>query len=130
MAKATIKGKDSIWFRFAAITQEVVMGFNIVITILFWVVLAPLVFKDLSWHGYDLFLRSRMTFLHIMPLVSSIVNLVMTDMRFLKKDWKYVFMCGVLYIPANGLGTWVAGHPLYPIVDWKNPLETVILFLI
>ena len=127
-AKAGIKGQDSSWFKLACITEEIMMGFNFCCTVLFWTVLVPIIFPKIDWHGIGIYNGVRMITLHSVPMITSIVNFVLTDVTFQKSDWKYVFATGMAYIPANGFGTWMMGYPLYPIVDWKNPLETIGLF--
>ena len=69
-----------------------------------------------------------MTTLHSVPFLFSVTNLALTDMVILKKDTKWVFLWGIQYMFANLLGTIEAGHPLYPIADWRNPTVTVILY--
>ena len=109
------------WQTAAMFSAEIAFGLNWVATILFWVVLAPSIFPTLKWHGMDLFLRVHLTTLHSVPFAFSVTNIALTDMVILKKDTKWVFCAGIQYLFANLIGTIAAGHPLYPIVDWKNP---------
>ena len=78
----------------------------------------------------DLFLRLHLTTLHAVPLLFSTLNIVVTDMKFEVSDWKKMVFMGFQYLIANGIGTYVQGKPLYPIVDWKNIPLTVFLFVL
>ena len=128
-SKAAIKGQDSVWFKFACISQEIMMGFNFTTTVMFWLILAPSIFPYIDWHDpMSVFTGVRMVTLHAVPMIASIVNLAITDMTFQRQDWKYVFYTGMAYIPANAIGTFMMGAPLYPLVDWKNIPETIGLF--
>ena len=67
---------------------------------------------------------------HTLPIVSSTINIVLTDIELQRSHWKYCFVMGIAYMGANGLGTYNEGRPLYPVVDWKNPAETAFLFVV
>jgi len=71
-----------------------------------------------------------MSIVHSIPLISMIIQIYMTDMVFLKKDWKMCFTAGLLYIGADFLGFKMEGHPMYPVVDWKNYKTTIGIFFI
>lgn len=130
VGKATILGQNSPWFKFACITQEILFGFNATADLLFWIVLAPIVFPEMPNTPSGWFGCCRLVFLHLTPVVSTIVNLTLTDMSFQMSHWKFVFGTAILYIPFNAYGTWLQGAALYPVVDWKNPLETIALFVL
>jgi len=93
--------------------------------------MAPYVFTDeLSWSGVDLFLRVHLTLLHSLPFVYTLINVGLTDMTFLRKDWKLIMYTGLSYIMANCLGSFSLGHNLYPYTDWESPGITISIFLI
>lgn len=114
----------------AVVSSEISLSLNFVITILFWTYMAPMVFRDLEWQGIDLFLRIQLSALHVIPLLSTLANVVLTDITFFKRDWKLVMMTGCSYTLANCLGSLALGHALYPVVDWQVPTETVMFFVI
>ena len=99
-----------------------------IITPLFWIVLAPMIFPNLGWKGLDLYLRIHMVTLHSFPLIFSTVNIVMTDMKLDPNDWKKMVFMGCQYGLANGIGTYMTKNPIYPIVDWKSVPQTAFLF--
>jgi len=70
-------------------------------------------------------------FVHTTPLISSIIELVITKMVFLKKDAKWSLFIGLLYIPVNYFGSKYENAPVYAGVqylDWSNQLETFGIF--
>ena len=60
----------------------------------------------------------------------SIINLLVTDQTFFKKDAILMFYCGIFYIFVNLWGTIIDNKPVYDISfgyfdwTWKNPIET------
>jgi len=59
---------------------------------------------------------------HSLPIISSIVELVITKMVFLKKDAKWSLFIGLLYIPVNYFGTKYEKSPVYAgikYLDWS-----------
>ena len=66
-----------------------------------------------------------------MPLLSSIVELIITKMVFLKQDAKYSLLIGLIYIPINYLGGKYEHTPVYfqiPYLNWSKPWETFGIF--
>ena len=120
----------SDWQALAVVTSEIAMGLNIVITPVFWIVFRKMTFEHLSWHGQGLFLRIIFAVHHIFPIVTSVLNLYLSDQYFLKKDWKILSLAGFIYIFANALGTHETHHPIYPIFDWKDPTMTFLGYFI
>ena len=45
-------------------------------------------------------------------------------------DFKFVLALGIIYIYFNYIGTIAEGAPMYPIADWSNFWETLILYVI
>jgi hypothetical protein len=103
---------------------------NLLITPLFWIILAPGIFPTLKWHGMDLFMRLHMTTLHSVPIITSTINIVLTDMKLVPEHWTRMVWMGVIYMFCNGFGTYMTGRSLYPIVDWKNIPLTVFLWIL
>jgi len=121
---------DKSWNKLAMISAEVALGFDLIIEPCFWAAIAPNVFPDMGWHGIDLYWRFEMSLVHSIPLVSMLIQIYMTDLVFLKKDWKMCFTAGLLYIAADWLGFKAEGHPMYPVVDWTNYKTTIGIFFI
>jgi len=113
------------------IAAELAFGFNAVVFPFFWVVLAPTVLDRPT----DTFLEKvqlmHLILSHCVPLIASFVNIYLTkDHVLLYYDHKYVLSLGIAYIYFNYIGTIAEGHPMYPIADWSNFYETVIMYLI
>ena len=73
----------------------------------------------------------QLAFVHSMPIFTSVIELLITKMCFLKKDSKWVFLVAILYIPVNYYGTIDKGEPVYNwnYLDWKTPKTTFACFV-
>ena len=87
-----------------------------VITPMFWILLAPKIFPLLKPWTMEWYM---MGVHHIYPILSSSAYIILTDMYFLKKDCKKVFIAAIIYMGCNGLGSYIVGHAMYPI-PWFN----------
>jgi len=104
---------------------------NSVTTPLFWLLLAPSIFPNLDYKNpVDLFMGIHMLTLHTVPIISSTINILLTDIILLKQDTKWIFWIGIFYMFANLAGTICNGKPIYPIVDWVNVPQTIFLFVL
>ena len=91
--------------------------------------LAPILFPKLGWEGYDLVMRIRLVLIHVIPIATTTLNILLTDMKLLSKDCTLVFAMGIFYTVANAFGTYCQGHEVYPIADWKDPVKTTGLYV-
>jgi len=94
--------------------------------VIFWVGLAPYIFPNLGWTGHDLYMRWHMVTLHCIPFFQTTFNTMLTDMELVVEDWTMVIPMGLLYMFANALGKLDCGVAIYPVVDWVNPVLTVL----
>ena len=67
--KAQVYVDSDFWKVAATFMTQWGMCLALLITPLFWIVLAPTMFPNYSWHGIDLFLRLHMTTLHAVPIL-------------------------------------------------------------
>ena len=121
------------WVVPTAILFEYCCAMNIAITIEFWVVFGPLMITlikdqkpiELIWFGY-------MAILHVLPLVTCILNAVLSDVKFRVEDWKLHMGIGCSYLIANVCGSLALGEPVYPDtpLDWTHPVLTVFCLLL
>ena len=117
------------WQKPAAILLEIAAGMNLIVTILFWTCIAPELFKHLSWHGLELFEAVRMVTVHTVPFITTVIQLVLSDVTLRRSDYKMVFYFTWSYTIANYIGTKAMGVPLYPIVTWVSAPQTAACFL-
>ena len=118
------------WHTAACIINQVAHCLNIIITILFWVVLAPMIYSQLDWHKFtDAFIGLYMFFLHVQPFIFTTVNILISDVELIHDDYRVMFVAGVVYTICNLIGTITYGKPIYPVADWKNPLLTLVMYL-
>lgn len=116
------------WQKPAVILLEVSNVFNIVITPLFWALLAKTIFPLVPLTPAGIVFDLHMATEHILPLLITGSNIVLTDMYLLKSDWKAATIAGIIYMFANALGTYMQGAGLYPVADWTNIPLTVFLY--
>jgi hypothetical protein len=116
------------WQQVAVVSTQISLSMNLILTLLFWGMMAPKVFNDLKWDGIDFYLRFQLFTLHTLPLFTTVVNVLFTDITFLKKDWKIIMLVGSSYSVANCIGCLALGHALYPVVDWQIPSVSIIIF--
>jgi len=135
----------STWFHSAAVvTSEIAMALNIVITIIFWGVLVPMAIAAIKKYyadhpdgppapapgpgdtGFLAFTHTmwwtvfEMCYVHSSPIINSIIELSVTDMVFLKRDSKWCFLAGFIYMFCNYWGYSDVLHTaVYPI-PWLN----------
>jgi len=108
--------------------MEISCGINAVTFILFWCVLAPMVFPTIDWSDFvSAWMGFRLIFIHTFPFIATYTNLYLSEVTMIPSDWKMVTAVGVSYQFANAIGTWMMQAPLYPIADWKNvPLTSAL----
>ena len=106
------------------------MGFNIVITPIFWLILAPMIFPNIDYStGAGKWEAFEMGFVHGAPIIVSTFELLATDMVFLHRDSWICFCAGIVYAVFNLWGSVNLKKGIYPILDWSNPVLTLIGYL-
>jgi len=66
----------------------------------------------------DLFMRCHMTTLHTVPLIGVTINVALTDMVLIKKDWPKMIYAGLVYMLFNMRGQYAYSTAIYPETDW------------
>jgi hypothetical protein len=59
-----------------------------------------------------------------------IIYIVITDMVFLKKDWKMCFTIGTYRTGSNWLGFKAEGHLMYSVAGWTTYETAIGIFFI
>ena len=118
----------------AVIGTELAMALNICIMIMFWTVVGPIYYEN--WDEYMSTAEGRMeifelTFVHTVPMIISIIQVIVTDMVWLKKDSIYAGLAGIVYIFFNLAGGTVHGIPMYDYagLNWKNFWVTFLVYI-
>ena len=107
------------WQAFACVMNQCATAMNLVINMLFWVLLAPSIFPGLDLRKpADLYTAFHMTTLHVIPIVQTTIQVVVTDMELVPEDWWHQFVLGFIYIFFNATGQYWFGTPLYPMTNW------------
>jgi hypothetical protein len=136
----------SKWFHSAALyTSEIAMGFNIIITIIFWGILVPQIVQmiihppspppvnpgppadsPIPWAYTSQWMLFELAFVHSAPIINSIIELLATRMVFLRRDAKWAFLAGFIYMFCNYWGAKFITHTaIYniPFLNWKKGEE-------
>lgn len=97
---------------------------NLTITPAFWLILMPASASKFP-PGFpstalDYFEIIHMIILHGYPLIMTLINIQITDIKMLKEDWKLQVFCIVVYLFCNALGEFDKGEAVYPMTDWVN----------
>ena len=121
------------WHSFAVYSSELSMCFNICVVPVFWTARLPNFIND--WKS-DISLDSRkvilqLAFVHTAPILTSVLELCVTKMCFLKKDSKWVFLIAILYIPVNYWAGIKNNEAIYdwPLLNWSTWYVTLGLFV-
>jgi hypothetical protein len=65
-------------------------------------------------------MKVHLTTLHTLPLLFVSINMLVTKIVFLQRDYKICGFVGLIYMIFNAFGTFAIGHPLYPIINWQT----------
>jgi len=138
------------WFRVAYITTELSYSTNLMITVVFWGVIWPFYSghiehrnnqDDLKQKRLLGYLNIYQALLHLIPFLSTCINLVITDMALFKGHWWHsVLLMFPLYTICNLWGSLNIGHKInedkvhygsiYGVESWdRHPFLTTIAFI-
>lgn len=125
--KATCYPDSLFWVVSATFTTQWGMCLALIITPLFWIILAPTIYPKLDWTNWvDWYVGIHMFDLHAVPILCMAINTMLTDFKPMKREWKVMVALGILYIPFNYAAYISFGEGPYPILDWKNVPLTII----
>ena len=111
------------------------IALDLLITPLFWTILAPGIYKDIikDWPKYGIKVLPVAILMfshHAVPVISTMTNLYFSDIKLLKNDWPLIIIMGLLYIPCNYIGYRTTGKAIYPIGDWKSVPFTIAVYVV
>ena len=70
-----------------------------------------------------------MLFVHSVPFISLLINLVYTKITFIKSHYCHSMVLGFIYIFFNYYGSMERGKNLYPIIRWENKVEVTFVVI-
>lgn len=108
---------------------ELANAFTIFTTLAFWLTEAKHIYPAIPDTLTGINFKIYITVVHIVPAVTSIGQIVFTQMYLLKKDWSKVFVAGLAYAVCSGFATFLAGHPISAFATWENVPHTAALLL-
>ena len=82
------------------------------------------------------FMFFEQCFVHSMPIINSIIELCFTNMVFLKRDAKFMFLGSLVYIFVNYIGSDIKKYPIYDTLiegfdfTWRNKFQTFYTYLL
>mmetsp|Transcript_14850 Transcript_14850/g.14427 ORF Transcript_14850/g.14427 Transcript_14850/m.14427 type:complete len:115 (+) Transcript_14850:108-452(+) len=57
---------------------------------------------------------------HSIPLLSTFINFLITDIVFIRHHWKVIARLGTFYLILNFVMTKAKGTPVYPFLKWED----------
>lgn len=72
----------------------------------------------------------HLTFLHIIPLCTTVANFLLTNVILIDRDWQIYLSSGMIYALVNYAITKIKGNPVYAVLPWsdyKSPLIIILL---
>jgi hypothetical protein len=97
--------------------MEIAMALTVLSAILYWSVVYDDMRKLFKWSNfYDRQFQLFLTLLHIMPLLSTVINYLISDVEFLKRDVTAIILVGMLYLGLNAIVSKLAGWHIYPML--------------
>mmetsp|Transcript_14175 Transcript_14175/g.13747 ORF Transcript_14175/g.13747 Transcript_14175/m.13747 type:complete len:149 (-) Transcript_14175:28-474(-) len=100
---------------------------NLVITPVYFIIIHPLVLQKYADDPWRLmWLRT----IHVLPLTSSLINLYLTNIVFIRRHQWYLIYFGVIYFSINFLATKYRGKPLYPFLTWDSYTSLLMVLLL
>merc|ERR1712032_662273 len=74
-----------------------------------------------TWQG-----MMHMITLHLVPFISTTVNIAVSDIRLLREDTPQMIKAGIVYVICNICGQFYYGSPLYEFTTWvRAPIESL-----
>ena len=120
-------GTSRFWNKVATYTSELSLSMSVSICILYW----PFEFHNFMHDKWDFTLQTSLA-VHATPIVVNILNLLLSQTVFLKKDAKLGIMIQFSYLPVNLAGGIYFFHrPVYyqsHFADWSTPWLTFVLY--
>ena len=96
--------------QWALLLMEMAMTMCVLSAILYWTVIYSDMKNVYKWDNhYDRQFLLFLTALHLLPLISVVINYLLSDVEFLKRDITAIIMLGLLYMLANFIVSKVAG---------------------
>jgi hypothetical protein len=124
---------NNVLREWALIFMELAFTLTVLSAILYWNAFYDDMMKLYKWGNYyDGQFMMFLTFLHIVPIVSTLINYLLSDVEFLKKDVTYVILLGLLYIGINFIVSKFASWHIYPFLTWVdiNSVIAAIIFIL
>jgi endonuclease V-like protein UPF0215 family len=56
--------------------------------------------------------------MHILPIITTLTNIVLSDAKFIKDDWQIILVIGIVYAGVNYISSMALDKPVYSIVTW------------
>lgn len=121
-------GVSKFWSKCAQYTSTLSLSMSVSICILYW----PFEWQNFMHDRRDFTLLTS-GFVHSTPIVVNVLNLLLSNTVFLKKDAKYGSIMQFSYMPINLLGGTEIffGRPVYyqsNLTDWSTPWITFGLY--
>lgn len=136
LISSTVAMDTEGWFKFAFILTEISYAVNIMVTILFWIVLWPLTLANAASMESELEAQFEVWYqglIHSVPMITTVLDLYMTDMALEKNHWWIAFVTIFpFYMIANWIGAMTWGGlngkigNIYSVEQWDTNVPLTI----
>ena len=116
--------------RIAIITMELSLIINIITAFLYWFVVYDEMTVKYKWDepkGRKILIH--LSFLHLIPLATTLINFLISNVAFVEGDWKYQFYVIFLYGVINYLITEITGKAVYSLLPWENYKSPMLILI-
>lgn len=110
----------------AFITMEFGLAIQIMIVVVYWSLIHEGVMKEVHDNNEGLVVYWIMIFIHFVPFLTILSNVLLTRVVFLYEHYKYCLYLGLVYGFTNFVGTKVRGKPLYAFLTWEDYTSVII----
>lgn len=142
LISSTIAMDTEGWFKFAFIMTEISYAVNVIVVIIFWTVLWPMTLSQAEMMDNEMekaFLIWYQGLIHAIPMITTVLDLYMTDMALEKSHWWIAFLTMFpFYMICNWVGAMTMGGlngkigNIYGVEQWDTniPLTIFLFFLL
>ena len=110
---------------------QIAFNFEVIITLVYFLIIHDISMERYKHLGeFHLFVT---TYLHVVPMITLILMIIIEKYRFSKQTVKSLSVIGTIYLAWNYVGVVIYKEPIYEFLKWnevKTPIVIVIVGLV